>query len=56
MKEFKKRVPIDLSREEWRELCLKFPGRSLASVLREIYEIGRPILIARSANEEKESL
>ena len=52
----KKRVPIDLSMPEWTELALKFPRRSMASILREIHDIGKAVLFARIANEKKESV
>ena len=52
----KKRVPIDLEMDEWRELCRLFPDRSLASVLMEMHRIGKAVMIAQINSQKKESV
>jgi hypothetical protein len=36
-REIRKRVPIDLTITQWRELLAEFPGESLAKVLMQIH-------------------
>jgi len=45
-RELRKRVPIDLTITQWRDLLGKFPGRPLSQVLLEIHVRGLAALKA----------
>jgi len=51
----KKRVPIDLTIPEWRELCREFPGVPLAQLLRRAFDIGIA-QIRQTSTSEKETV
>ena len=52
MREIKKRIPVDLTVPEWHQLQRDFPGQSLASIMRQAYDIG----IAQLRAQKKESV
>lgn len=59
-REIRKRVPIDLTMHQWRELLADFPGVPMSRVLLQIHLRGRQALAADQASdppgEAKESL